>query len=109
MWYNGATLRYLRTASLAALTSCVLASATSASSQPEKIPIGTTGGILVSAYGSLWTTDINMVVGGSAFIQYSTQALALANQIGPGQNLPSKLVINSMIDCADVPAGTNNC
>ena len=62
-----------------------------------------------SLWGSLWTTDINMVVGGSAFIQYSTQALALANQIGPGQNLPSKLVINSMVDCAEVPAGTNNC
>ncbi|HLY38219.1 MAG TPA: hypothetical protein VKU61_09290 [Candidatus Binatia bacterium] len=62
-----------------------------------------------SIWGSLWTTDINMVVGGSAFIQYSTQALALANQIGPGHNLPSKLVINSMVDCAEVPAGTNNC
>ena len=60
MWYNGATLRYLRTASLAALTACLLASATSASSQPEKIPIGTTGGILVSAYGSLWTTDLSL-------------------------------------------------
>jgi hypothetical protein len=60
-------------------------------------------------WGSLWTTDINMVVGGSAFIQYSTQALALANQVSNGRALPSKLVINSMIDCADVPAGTNNC
>jgi len=60
-------------------------------------------------WGSLWTTDINMVVGGSAFIQYSTQALALANQINNGRSLPSKLVINSMVDCAAVPAGTNNC
>jgi hypothetical protein len=60
-------------------------------------------------WGSLWTTDINMVVGGSAFIQYSTQALALANSLNNGQSLPSKLVIDSMVDCAAVPAGTNNC
>ena len=60
-------------------------------------------------WGSLWTTDINMVVGGSAFIQYSTQALALANQVSGGRALPSRLVINSMVDCAEVPAGTNNC
>jgi hypothetical protein len=62
-----------------------------------------------SIWGSLWTTDINMVVGGSAFIQYSTEALALANNINNNQNLPSKLVINSMVDCAEVPSGTNNC
>ena len=50
-----------------------------------------------------------MVVGGSAVIQYSTQALALANQLNAGQNHAAKLVINSMVDCAEVPAGTNNC
>ena len=60
MWYNGATLRYLRTATLAALTACVVAAAASASSRPEKIPVGTTGGILVPAYGSLWTTDLTL-------------------------------------------------
>ncbi len=62
-----------------------------------------------SLWGSLWTTDIDMVVGGSAFIQYSQQALALANQVSGGRALPSKLVVNSMVDCAAVPAGTNNC
>ena len=62
-----------------------------------------------SIWGSLWTTDINMVVGGSAFIQYSTQALALANQVGQGRALPSKLVVNWIVDCAAVPAGTNHC
>ena len=60
-------------------------------------------------WGSLWTTDVDMVVGGSANIQYSTQALALANGVSGGHALPSKLVINSMVDCAEVPAGTNNC
>jgi YVTN family beta-propeller protein len=45
---------------LIALAACVLASASSASSEPEKIKIGTTGGILVSAYGSLWTTDLSL-------------------------------------------------
>jgi virginiamycin B lyase len=60
LWYNGATLRYLRTATLAALAACIVTAAATASSQPEKIPIGTTGGILVSAYGSLWTTDLTL-------------------------------------------------
>ena len=50
-----------------------------------------------------------MVVGGSAIIQYSSQALALANQLNAGHNHPAKLGINSMVDCAEVPAGTNNC
>jgi YVTN family beta-propeller protein len=59
LWYNDATLRYLRTAALVALAAGVLASASSASS-PEKIRIGTTGGILLSAYGSLWTTDLSL-------------------------------------------------
>jgi hypothetical protein len=62
-----------------------------------------------SLWGSIWTTDINMVIGGSAFVQYSTQALSLANQVSGGQALPSKLVVNSMVDCAAVPAGTNQC
>ena len=48
-------------------------------------------------WGSLWTTDINMVVGASAFIQYSTQALALANQLNGGRAPPSKLVVNWIV------------
>ena len=36
-------------------------------------------------------------------------ALAIANQLNNGQNHPSKLVINSMVDCAEVAPGTNNC
>jgi virginiamycin B lyase len=40
------------------LTACASASSSPASGAPTKIPIGTTGGILVSAYGSVWTTDL---------------------------------------------------
>ena len=60
-------------------------------------------------YGSLWTNDINLVVGGSAVIQYSTQALALANMVVPGNILPSPMRVTALIDCGQVPAGTNGC
>jgi YVTN family beta-propeller protein len=36
------------------------AALSSDSAPPTKIPIGTTGGILVSAYGSAWTTDLTL-------------------------------------------------
>ena len=62
MWYNDTTLRYLRTLGLAAAIAVLAAPAALpfASSTPAKIPIGTTGGILVSAYGSVWTTDLTL-------------------------------------------------
>lgn len=41
-----------------ALTACAAAPPSPASTQPTKIAIGTTGGILVSAFGSIWTTDL---------------------------------------------------
>jgi hypothetical protein len=62
-----------------------------------------------TVYGSLWTNDINLVVGGSAIIQYSTQALALANLVVPGNILPSPMRVTALIDCGQVPAGTNGC
>jgi virginiamycin B lyase len=40
------------------LATCTTASTSSASAAPTKIPIGDYGGILVSAYGSVWTTDL---------------------------------------------------
>ena len=58
MWYNDTTLRYLRTFGLAA--SLVFTATASAASAPTKIPIGTTGGVLVSAYGAVWTTDLGL-------------------------------------------------
>lgn len=58
MWYNGTTLRYLRTFGILAAIPAAAASVALAASAPAKIPIGTTGGILVSAFGSVWTTDL---------------------------------------------------
>lgn len=60
MWYNGTTLRYLRTLAFTAAVVVIAAPAafSSDSASPTKIQIGTTGGILVFAYGSVWTTDL---------------------------------------------------
>jgi hypothetical protein len=60
-------------------------------------------------YGALWTTDLAFDVGGSAIVQYSTQALALADQSGGGGALPAPVTIASLIDCSVVPVGTNGC
>jgi hypothetical protein len=60
-------------------------------------------------YGSLWTQDINLIVGGSALVYYSTQALALANQSQGGGALPSPVSVSSLADCTLIPAGTGGC
>jgi len=61
-------------------------------------------------YGALWTNDINLVVGGSAIVQYSTQALALANLVsGTASALPTPVQLVSLADCAQVPSGSGNC
>ena len=60
-------------------------------------------------WGSLWTQDFNFVVGGSAEVLYSSQAMQLANQVGGGGALPEALVVNSLADCAELPAGTGGC
>jgi hypothetical protein len=62
-----------------------------------------------TVYGSIWTNDVNLNVGGSAIVYYSTQALALANQVAGGSALPSPLVVTSLVDCTDVPAASNGC
>ena len=63
----------------------------------------------VTVYGSLWTQDVNLVVGGSAIVDYSSNALQLANQVGGGGTLPAALVVTSLADCAQLPAGVNGC
>ena len=62
-----------------------------------------------TVYGSLWTQDIDLVVGGSAIVDYSTQALALANQVAGGHALPSPLKVISMADCGMMPSGVGGC
>ena len=60
-------------------------------------------------WGSLWTNDIRLVVGGDAFVQYSTQALQLANLASGGAALPAPMQLIGLIDCSQVPPGTNDC
>jgi hypothetical protein len=55
-------------------------------------------------WGSIWTDDINLVVAGNAFVKYSTQALALANQVTAPGSLPSPMKITALVDCAQAPA-----
>ena len=61
-------------------------------------------------WGSLWTDDINLVVAGNAFVQYSTKALALAGSVTPGPSaLPTPLTVTSLVDCAELPSGSGGC
>ena len=60
-------------------------------------------------FGSLWTEDLNLIVGGSAIIDYSSDALALANLVGGGGALPAPVRVTSLVDCGDVPAGAAGC
>jgi hypothetical protein len=50
-------------------------------------------------WGSLWTTDFNLTVGGHADVQFSSEALALANQSGGGTGaLPAPVKITAWRD-----------
>jgi len=60
-------------------------------------------------YGSLWTSDVNLNVGGSAIVYFSTQALALANQVIPFGALPAPLKVTQIADCALVASGVGGC
>jgi len=60
-------------------------------------------------YGSLWTNDVNLSVGGSAVINYSSQGLALANLVSGGSALPTPVQLTSLIDCAQAAAGAAGC
>ncbi len=62
-----------------------------------------------TVYGSLWTNDLNLTVGGSALLYYSTQALSLANQVSGGAALPTPIEVTSLIDCSQAVAGTGGC
>ena len=60
-------------------------------------------------YGSLWTEDLRLTVSGSSITNYSTQALALANQVSGGGALPAPLRVTSLVDCSEVPSGSGGC
>jgi len=62
-----------------------------------------------TVYGSLWTQDVNLYVGGSAIVNYSSNALQLANQAGGGGALPAPLLVTALADCAQLPAGVSGC
>jgi hypothetical protein len=72
-----------------------------------------TGDTLVTGnatvYGSLWTNDLDFQVGGSAILNYSSQALALANLAGGPVSLPSPVQVTWLADCSQVAAGVGGC
>jgi hypothetical protein len=51
-----------------------------------------------TVWGSIWTTDFNLTVGGHADVQYSSQALAIANLAGGPGALPAPVKIYSWRD-----------
>ena len=68
---------------------------------------GVTGNATI--YGSLWSWDVQFSAGGSAMVMYSTNALTLANQVVGGQALPTTVRVDSLANCAAVPAGSSGC
>ncbi len=62
-----------------------------------------------TVYGSLWTQDVNLTVGGSAIVDYSSKALQYANAAAPTGALPAPVVVASLADCAAVPSGSGGC
>ncbi|TMA69798.1 MAG: hypothetical protein E6J69_04650 [Deltaproteobacteria bacterium] len=69
------------------------------------VDTGITGNATI--YGSLWTEDLNLIVGGSAIVDYSSDGLALANQVSGGAALPAPVKVISLVDCGEVTAGAN--
>jgi hypothetical protein len=73
----------------------------------EDSELGITGNATV--YGSLWTANLNLVVGGSALVNYSSQALAFADQVIPNGGFPTPLNVVALVDCSQVPGGLHGC
>lgn len=59
-------------------------------------------------YGSVWAEGLALH-GGSGLIYYSSQALALANQVSNGGALPAPLRVVALADCAQLPPGAGGC
>jgi len=75
-------LRYFRTLAFAAAVAAI-AACTALAATPTTIPIGTTGGILVSAYGSVWTTDLTE----NKLIRIDPQAAAILHRHKVGDHV----------------------
>jgi hypothetical protein len=72
-------------------------------------PLMTTISGDATVYGSLWTENLDLDVGGNGKVFYSSQALALANQVSGGAALPAPLKVLALADCTEVPAGVGGC
>jgi len=55
-----------------------------------------------TVYGSIWSQDVDFTASGSSIVNYSTDALALANQVSGGHALPTTIKVLAMADCATV-------
>jgi hypothetical protein len=62
-----------------------------------------------TVYGSLWTSNLDLNVGGSAVVKYSSQALAFANEVISSGAFPAPINVLALVNCAQVPAGTAGC
>jgi len=88
---------------------------------PSLIP--NTGSVIgsLTVYGTLWTQKVVFNASGTAQVYYSSQALAVANQSGSSGSssssssggglgaLPAPLMVTSLVDCTQVPAGVAAC
>jgi hypothetical protein len=52
---------------------------------------------------------VQFEAGGSSIVNYSTNALALANQVAGGQALPTTVAVIALADCGAVPSGSAGC
>jgi hypothetical protein len=62
-----------------------------------------------TVYGSVWAQGVSLDVGGSAIVDYSTQALALATNIVTNNDVPTPIKVTSVADCDAVPSGSGGC
>jgi hypothetical protein len=72
-------------------------------------PFLTSPGGRATIYGSVWTQSLELGVGGSALVDYSTQALALATAVAGSEAQPAPLALVALADCGTLPSGSGGC
>src|SRR6185503_19966321 len=60
-------------------------------------------------YGSTWAEGVNMTVGGSTIVYYSSQALVLANSVVPAGAIMTPMTVTSLAHCSDTGPGVGGC